>query len=121
MSRMGSGVFGDGGLRDWSSQASEFCYRRLAEDAFEKILRITSSRWVFISYSEDAHVEPSKLMHMLSKYGTVELQEQPLERFRSNDRVARQGHVREHLYALEMSDVGAIKSGRTMDKETESV
>jgi adenine-specific DNA-methyltransferase len=108
---------GDGGLRDWSQEASDFCYRRRAAAAFKSILDNVQSKWVYISYSEDAHLPSHELLELLRSYGSVELREQPLERFRSNGRVARQGHVREHLYVLEMSNAGAVKSCRALDSE----
>lgn len=108
---------GDGGLRDWSKNASDFCYRRRASAAFKSILDRVQSKWVFISYSEDAHLHMDELTDLLRGYGSVERYEQPLERFRSNDRVARPGHVREHLYIVEMADAGATKSCGVVDEE----
>jgi adenine-specific DNA-methyltransferase len=108
---------GEGGLRDWSQNASDFCYRRRARAAFKSILDRVQSRWVFISYSEDAHLQSESLAELLRSYGSVERHDQPLERFRSNDRVARPGHVHEHLYILEMSDAGATKSRGVVDEK----
>jgi adenine-specific DNA-methyltransferase len=97
---------GEGGLRDWLSQASDFCYRRRAADGFRSILDNCSARWVFVSYSEDGQLADYEMAHLLIKYGDVERHDHPLGRFRSNHRVARQGHVREHLYVLEMRNAG---------------
>jgi adenine-specific DNA-methyltransferase len=98
---------GEGGLRDWSAQASDFCYRRRAAAAFSSILDNCSARWVFISYSEDGHLTDYEMAALLAKYGVVQRYDQPLERFRSNARVARQGNVREHLYVVEMRNAGS--------------
>jgi len=97
---------GEGGLRDWKAQASDFCYRRRAADGFRSILDRCNSRWVFVSYSEDGQLADYEMATILAKYGSVQRHDQPLERFRSNARVARRGDVREHLYVLEMRNAG---------------
>jgi adenine-specific DNA-methyltransferase len=112
---------GEGGLRDWSKQSSDFCYRRKAAAAFSSILERVQADWVFVSYSEDAHIPSSELLGLLRKYGQVELLDLPLERFRSNGRVARQGRVREHLYIVEMTNVSATESRRAVDQEAAAV
>ncbi|QAY78685.1 DNA adenine methylase [Sphingosinicella sp. BN140058] len=94
---------GDGGLRDWYPQASDFCYRRRAKAAFETTMSNVKSDWVFISYSEDGHISGTELMSLLEKYGSVKRLHTPIERFRSNARVAKSGAVHEHLYIVETS------------------
>jgi adenine-specific DNA-methyltransferase len=98
---------GAGGLRDWTTQASDFCYRRRAPRAFRSVLDSCSASKVFISYSEDAHLIDSELETVLEDYGRWERHDRPLDRFRSNGRVARRGTVREYLYVLEMNNVGS--------------
>lgn len=111
---------GDGGLRAWQSQASDFCYRRRARRAFEAILDKCKCSWVFVSYSEDAHLSGNEMLDLLRSYGNVERYEQPLDRYRSNARVARDGAVREHLYSLELNNARPTKSGRNLVAEAES-
>lgn len=91
---------GDGGLRPWSDQASDFCYRRSAGQAFRETLKRLDVRHVFISYSEDGQVGEDELASILSDFGTVTLHEQPHIRYRSNDRV-KDGSVLERLYHVE--------------------
>jgi adenine-specific DNA-methyltransferase len=105
---------GDGGLRDWYGQASDFCYRRLAGPAFEATISNISAPWVFVSYSEDAHLGPDELFDLLSHFGGVTRRAIPLERFRSNSRVAKKGAVEEHLYVVEMYNARAAETGGTM-------
>ena len=92
---------GDGGLRDWYPQASDFCYRRKAKGAFARTLSQIDARWVFVSYSEDGHLSSAELLELLASFGAVSRLQTPIERFRSNDRVAKLGAVHEHLYVLE--------------------
>lgn len=105
---------GEGGLRDWYSQASEFCYRRRARAAFETTLADISAPWVFVSYSEDAHVPADELFELLGGFGNVSRRAIPLERFRSNSRVAKTGVVEEHLYVVEMCHARAAETRRIM-------
>jgi adenine-specific DNA-methyltransferase len=91
---------GDGGLRPWTEQASDFCYRRSAGQAFRDTLERLKVPHVFISYSEDGQVQEDELFSILSDFGKITLHEQPHVRYRSNDRV-KDGSVRERLYHVE--------------------
>lgn len=93
---------GDGGLRPWTEQASDFCYRRTAGQAFFDTLKRLDVPHVFISYSEDGQVEEGELMSILSNFGSVSIHEHPHVRFRSNSRV-KGGAVIERLYHVKMS------------------
>lgn len=92
---------GDGGLRPWMDQASDFCYRRTAGRAFRTTMERLEARHVFISYSEDGQVSADELMSILTKFGHVDVHEQPHGRYRSNDRV-KDGLVLERLYHVEV-------------------
>lgn len=91
---------GDGGLRPWMDQASDFCYRRSAGKAFRRTLEHLDSEHIFISYSEDGQVRNEELMAILEEFGKVSVHEQPHVRYRSNDRV-KDGSVLERLYHVE--------------------
>lgn len=91
---------GDGGLRPWTEQASDFCYRRSAGQAFRETLKHLRVPHVFISYSEDGQVPEAELLSILRDFGKVTVHEQPHVRYRSNDRV-KGGSVLERLYHVE--------------------
>lgn len=91
---------GDGGLRPWTDQASDFCYRRSAGQAFRETLKRLEAQHVFISYSEDGQVAEDELLSILSDFGKVRLHERPHVRYRSSDRV-KGGSVLERLYHIE--------------------
>lgn len=91
---------GDGGLRPWTDQSSDFCYRRSAPQAFRETIKRLDVPHVFISYSEDGQVTEDELLSILSDFGKVTLHEQPHTRYRSNDRV-KDGSVLERLYHVE--------------------
>jgi adenine-specific DNA-methyltransferase len=92
---------GEGGLRDWSPQASDYCYKRHVRTAFHKTIKELDVRWIFLSYSEDGHIPQDELLDLLGEYGSVERLTMPLERYRSNANVNKKGQVNEHLYILE--------------------
>jgi len=91
---------GDGGLRPWQDQSSDFCYRRRAGQAFRATLKRLDVPHVFISYSEDGQVRDDELKSILRDFGKVTLHEQPHARYRSNGRV-KNGSVMERLYHVE--------------------
>lgn len=91
---------GDGGLRPWKEQASDFCYKRNAASAFRKTLEQLNVPHVFVSYSQDGQVQEDELISIFSEFGKVKQHEQPYNRYRSNAHV-KQGTVLEHLYHIE--------------------
>jgi adenine-specific DNA-methyltransferase len=91
---------GAGGLRDWRHQASDFCYRKKAPNAFRQLINASGAKHFFVSYSEDGQVSPDELRSLLGEYGRVERFDLQIARFRSNTRTATSG-VTEHLYHLE--------------------
>lgn len=92
---------GEGGLRNWMPQASNFCYKRHAKKAFRETLEQLKVKWVFLSYSEDGHVTSEDLLSLLSEFGNVKKVEMPLERYSSNSGGNKASTVQEHLYILE--------------------
>ena len=109
---------GEGGLREWAPSA--FCYSRRAAGAFRTVMQQIQARYVFVSYSEDAHLPTAELTALLRGYGVVKRHERPTDRYRSNDRVARQGSVREHLYVVEMDYARAAQPSRGLVATTQS-
>lgn len=93
-------AIGDGGLRPWRQDASDFCYKRKAPDAFRRVLARLSSPHIFISYSEDGQVEPSALESLFSDFGKVTTHTHLHPRYRSNNR-GKAGPVTEYLYHIE--------------------
>ncbi|WP_083324614.1 DNA adenine methylase [Corynebacterium sp. HMSC072B08] len=92
---------GDGGLRPWQNDASEFCYKRKAENAFRSVIESCDARFIFVSYSEDGQVSPEDLSAILREYGSLTICTQNHSRYRSNKN-AKGGSVLEYLYCLEI-------------------
>lgn len=96
---------GDGGLRDWSSLASPFCYRRHAVEAVKTVMTNSIARIVVWSYSSDGQVPLGLFEQTLAKFGEVEVRKANLPRFRSNSG-ARGGTVDEYLLVCDRRKVG---------------
>jgi adenine-specific DNA-methyltransferase len=94
-------AIGDGGLRPWEDQASDFCYRRNAGQAFRKTLESLNVPHIFISYSEDGQVKEGELLSIMSDFGKVTLHQKAHLRYRSNCHV-KDGTVLEKLYHIEV-------------------
>lgn len=92
---------GDGGLRPWTDNASAFCYKRSAPDAFRQVLSRLNTPHVFISYSEDGQVPLDRMWSILRQFGDVDLASRSLPRYRSNGR-AQEGDVLELLFHVRM-------------------
>ena len=90
---------GEGGLRDWYPQSSDFCSKRLVRGAFNKTLQQLNVRWIFISYSEDGQIPPDEMIELMKQHGRVKRLNTPVGRFSSN--IGKPSPVQEHLYTIE--------------------
>lgn len=96
-------VSGVTGLRPWQAKASDFCYRRKALNAFEKLVSNLEADRILISYSDDAHVDIDALTSAVGKYGTVvPVPLMEIGRYRPNQMAsARMATVTEYLIEVE--------------------
>lgn len=92
---------GEGGLRDWYDQYSDFCSKRSVHEAFREVLKRLDTPHVLISYSEDGLVPPREAAELFSEFGKVTTYEFETKRFRSNGGSC--SPVVEQLYHLEMA------------------
>lgn len=76
---------GDGGLREWSTLTSPFCYRRHAPEAISNVMNLARVNVVMWSYSADGQVSLEDFKNILSNFGNVEVCKAHLPRFRSNN------------------------------------
>ncbi|RUO42673.1 DNA methyltransferase [Aliidiomarina taiwanensis] len=91
---------GDGGLRPWKDQASNFCYKRNAAMAFRTTLENLNTPHIFVSYSQDGQLNEDQLLSIFNEYGKVKVHQQPYVRFRSNSQT-KAGAVLERIYHIE--------------------
>lgn len=80
---------------------SSFCRKgKVAETAFETLVRGLRAKWVFLSYNSESIVSKEKMMEILSRYGSVSVIEREYKRFKSfeyNEDKA----IQEYLFCLE--------------------
>ncbi len=89
---------GKTGLRPWASASSEFCYRRKAPDALERLVASLDAGHLFLSYSDDGQIPDCAIREILSSFGQLAVSEIPYRRYRSNSRPHRGPTVTERLY-----------------------
>lgn len=93
---------GEGGLRDWYDNYSDFCSKRFVAAAFQEVVKRLDCEHIFVSYSEDGLLPSDELHEMLADRGTVTRQTYPLQRYRSNS-AGKPGELSEYLYHLRVS------------------
>jgi adenine-specific DNA-methyltransferase len=96
-------VTGKTGLRPWSTASSDFCYRRKAPAALERLMRRIRSRHLFLSYSSDGQISDEAVREILSGHGRLRVWEIPYQRYRSSSRPHRGPLVTERLYQLALT------------------
>lgn len=93
---------GEGGLRDWRPQSSDFCSKRRARNALTSTIQKLDVPYICLSYSEDGLISSDELRDILDRFGRVQRKELALSRFRSNGgKSNKSGPVMEHLYIVE--------------------
>lgn len=89
---------GTTGLRNWETHSSDFCYKRKAEGAMERLLKATDCEHFFLSYSDDGQIPHSRLQELLGAFGKASFQELNLKRYRSSSLPHKGPMVAERLY-----------------------
>jgi adenine-specific DNA-methyltransferase len=92
-------VIGVTGLRPWRDRASEFSYKSRALGAITRLVECTPAERILLSYSNEGHVEQSRLLHSLRALGDIEVHPlQSIGRYRPNAKAAAAGNaVREYV------------------------
>jgi adenine-specific DNA-methyltransferase len=101
-------VGGKTGLRPWRDKASDFCYKRRALEAFDRLLSRVAAERVLVSYSSEGHVNLDLLAECLGSHGEVAVHELgAIGRYRPNSQASRtRSHVTE--YVLELDTVPSL-------------
>lgn len=93
---------GEGGLRDWYANYSDFCSKRFVAAAFQEVVKRLDCEHIFVSYSEDGLLPADELHEMLDDRGVVTRHTYPLQRYRSNS-AGKSGELSEYLFHLRVS------------------
>lgn len=89
---------GTTGLRNWETHSSDFCYKRKAEGALERLIKASDCNDFFLSYNEDGQIPHDRIVDLLSTYGKASFFELNLKRYRSSNLPHKGPTVTERLY-----------------------
>lgn len=93
-------LIGKTGLREWEGFSSDFCYRRKAPGALERLVRRLRASHFFLSYNADGQIPDATIREVLGQRGELSVAEIPYRRYRSNAGTHRGPVVTERLYHL---------------------
>jgi len=98
-------AFGRGGLRDYSTQKSNWCYRSAVHDELDTACLLAPAHWVLLSYSSEGLMERREIADIMGRHGPVRIFEHEHPRFRADNdgphrQYARNRTVVEYLFAL---------------------
>jgi len=91
---------GTTGLRAWQSESSEFCYKKHAAQALDRLVGSAKCEHFFLSYNEDGQIRHETILDVLGGHGRVSVREQVYRRYRSSALSHKGPNVVERLYCL---------------------
>lgn len=91
-------LVGKSGLRPWKEQASDYCYKRKAVKKLKELIKSLKCEHIFVSYSEDGHIQHDELLEILSEFGSPRVTEFDYNRYKSNNGTKKNRFLKERLY-----------------------
>lgn len=90
------------GMREYEGKKSTFCNAKTALRDLESIASRATYKHLVMSYNSEGIMNPNDIVSMLSKYGSVKLEEFQYARFKSNNKglSKTKKHINEQLYIL---------------------
>lgn len=91
------------GMRDYTSQKSDFCVKSKVHNAFETMIRTANVKYIIISYNNEGLISTKELTDICRKYaveGTFYLKEIPYRRYKSKISNEKKG-LCEQIYYFE--------------------
>jgi len=79
---------------------SPFCRKASVGAAFETLFKTLDTRWLILSYNSESLVSKEAMVALMSKYGTVTVEEQSYKRFKSYE-YNKDVDIKEYLFILE--------------------
>ena len=95
-------IEGSTGLRNWQEKASDFCYKRKASQALERLVMKSRCKYFVMSYNDEGQIGHQTILEILKKYGEVIVKESTYKRYKSNNALNQRTDVTERLYILRM-------------------
>ena len=90
------------GMRDYSNQKSSFCSEKSALRDLERIASSAKYKYLILSYNSEGIMKQDDIIHILSKFGKVKLEETDYTRYKSNNKGVSNSirTIKEQLYIL---------------------
>lgn len=96
-------IHGVTGIREYDDQKSDFCKKRYVEDAFDRLIGKSKSRYLVISYNNEGLISTDKLSEICNTYakpGSFKLFEYDYRRYKNKIPNNKAG-LKEQIYFLE--------------------
>ena len=97
-------VRGVTGMRDNSGLRSEFCSKRAASNALQKIIRSADAKHIVLSYNNEGIIPHAEILEMMSALGKVHIGEFKHRRYRAINHDPSQTSTIEYLFVLKKED-----------------
>ena len=95
-------LHGKTGLRDYSSQKSNFCVKGLVATEMKNLIKNINDKFVVISYNDEGLIKKEDFIKLLETFGQVEIIEIEYTKFKAQKGVDRDNTV-EFLFVLDKS------------------
>ena len=95
-------IKGTSGMRNYDKQKSTFCNKIKALNDLELILKSNNYKSVLLSYNNEGIMPQNDIVNIMSKYGTLKIEEYDYLRFKSNNNgeAKNKKFIKEQLYIL---------------------
>jgi adenine-specific DNA-methyltransferase len=93
-------IHGKTGLRNYTSQKSDFCIKKLVYSRMEELISKLNARFITISYNDEGLIDKQHFCELLEKFGKLEIIEIDYKKFKAQTTVERSETV-EYLFVLE--------------------
>ena len=93
-------IHGKTGLRDYTSQKSDFCIKKLVSKRMEELISNLNTHFILISYNDEGLIPKQEFIEILNRYGKLEIIEIDYKKFKAQKSVERNQTV-EYLFVLE--------------------
>lgn len=94
-------ISGITGMRDYSSQKSDFCSKAKVKEAFSNIIRRLLAKVIIVSYNDEGLLSHEELVEILQNKGTVRVERQKYKKFKAQQGIERED-VYEYIFVVEV-------------------
>ena len=77
-------LHGKTGLREYSSQKSQYCSKKTVHSAFNDLVKNAKFKYIFLSYNNEGLMSLEEIKDIMSLYGNYSLYTKEYKRFRSD-------------------------------------